>query len=193
MIKLKIIVAGAKDVGKTSLIKRYVHGTFQAVTISTIGVDFMVKNLELDDKEIHLSIWDFGGEKKFRTLFPGYISGASGALILCDISNRESFLDLSEWMELIHNASGRITKFLVISKIDLQDAAAITEEEIDQFVKNNQIDQIIRCSAKTGEGVTDVFETLTREIMATTLKECSHCHEMISKDLHYCTFCGRSQ
>ena len=98
MIKLKLIVAGDKDVGKTSLIHRYINNTFESDTISTIGVDFMVKRLMMDETPIQLSLWDFAGERKFRSLFPSYITGSSGAFILFDISNRDSFLNLS----LIH-------------------------------------------------------------------------------------------
>ncbi|MCF2138432.1 MAG: GTP-binding protein [Candidatus Lokiarchaeota archaeon] len=191
MIKLKLIVAGAKDVGKTSLIRRYIHGTFQSETISTIGVDFMIKRLELDEKSIQLSIWDFGGEQKFRSLFPGYISGSSGALILFDISNQESFFDLNNWMELINNSSGKMIKLLVISKIDLKDSASISDKDIEQFVHLNEIDGVLRCSAKTGENVDQVFETITRMIVNNTLDECPHCHEIIAKDLHFCTYCGK--
>ena len=101
MLKLKIIVAGSKDVGKTSLIHRYVSGRFLVNTLSTIGVDFMSKNLTVDDLDVHLSLWDFAGEQKFRTLFPAYCSGASGAIVLFDLSSRSSFEDLVDWVELI--------------------------------------------------------------------------------------------
>ena len=193
MIKLKIVVCGAKNVGKTSLIHRYIHNTFLESTIGTIGVDFMIKHLKYRENDVSLTLWDFGGEDKFRSLFSGYITGASGALILCDVTNHTSFLDLQDWMDLIGDTTGQISKLLIISKIDLLDRAEISEEEIDQFVNDYKIDTVVRCSAKTGENVGTVFDTLTQIIIEGTLKECPHCHEMISKDLQFCIFCGENQ
>lgn len=190
MIKLKLIVAGEKDVGKTSLIHRYINNTFETDTVSTIGVDFMVKRLMLNETPIQLSIWDFAGEKKFRTLFPSYVTGSSGALILFDISNRDSFLNLPDWMELINSSSGQMVKLLIISKIDLIDQGAVSEEEVAQFVQNNHIDAVLKCSAKTGENVDKVFETISKMIVEQTLQQCPNCQEMIAKDLHFCSFCG---
>ena len=141
MIKLKVIVAGAKDVGKTTLIRRFVSGRFDINTLSTIGVDFMTKNLVIDGKEIHLSIWDFAGEGKFRVLFPSYISGASGALILYDMTSRSSFNELNDWMKLISGSSGKVSKLLIGSKSDLADQRQVSNEEATSFQDNNSIEK----------------------------------------------------
>ncbi len=190
MIKLKVIIGGAKDVGKTTLIKRYVSGRFQADTLSTIGVDFMTKNLEIDGQEVHLSLWDFGGEEKFRVLFPSYCSGASGALVLYDITNRESFNELDEWFDLIDSNSGKIVKLLIGSKIDLIDQRQIPREEAENFQKEHA-DIYLECSSKTGENVDKIFETIARAILESSLKECPHCGELIPKELIFCQFCGK--
>ena len=191
MIKLKIIVAGAKDVGKTSLIRRYIHGTFQTDVKSTIGVDFMTKQLESNGSKVRLSIWDFGGEEKFRSLFPSYCSGASAAIILFDITDRESFNDLNNWLELIEGAAGTIIKMLIGSKHDLVDQAIISQEEIDSLIDKHNFDLFMYTSAKTGENVKDLFTKLTQKIIDTNLRECPHCHELIAQNLYFCTFCGK--
>ena len=191
MIKLKIIVAGAKDVGKTSLIRRFVSGKFEINTLSTIGVDFMTKNMNINNQDIHLSIWDFAGETKFRSLFPGYLSGASGALILYDITSRTSFNDLDEWMNLINSASGKISKLLIGSKSDLVDKRQVSEEEGKNFQNSNGIDHFIECSSKSGQNVGKIFDLLTESILKSSLKKCPHCGETIAKELFFCTYCGR--
>ncbi len=191
MIKLKIIVAGAKNAGKTSLIRRYIHGTFQSDVKSTIGVDFMTKQLEIDGQKARLSIWDFGGEEKFRSLFPSYCSGASAAIILFDITDRESFNDVTNWLELFEGATGSIIKMLIGSKIDLKENSQIPEEEVQNLIKEKKFDLFLYSSAKTGENVEKIFSAITKKIIDTNLRECPHCHELIAKNLYFCTFCGK--
>jgi small GTP-binding protein len=191
MIKLKVIVAGAKNVGKTSLIRRYMHGTFSSDVKSTIGVDFMTKQLNIDDKKIRLSVWDFAGERKFRSLFPSYCSGASASLLLFDITDRASFDDLNAWLDLIGGATGQIVKMLIGSKHDLKAQAEISEKEIHNLMESGKFDLFLYASAKTGENVDKIFTNLTREIIANNLNECPHCHELIAKNLFFCTFCGK--
>ena len=199
MIKLKIIVAGAKGVGKTSLIRRYCTGTFDIDTLSTIGVDFMVKTINIEGfgrkktapgEEINFSIWDFAGESKFRQLFPSYCSGASGALILYDITQPESFEDLKDWLKLINNASGKIVKFLIGSKADLVDSRALSKKQGKKFQKENNLDYFIETSAKTGKNIDDVFKRLGLEIVRRSLRECPNCGRMVQKEVIYCTFCS---
>ena len=82
---------------------------------------------------------------------------------------------------------------MIISKSDLRDQAEISEEEIDQFVNQYKIDCVLRCSAKTGENVGEVFDTLTQIIIDGTLRECPLCHEMISEESDFCPFCEQSK
>ena len=116
MIKLKIVIGGSKGVGKTSLIRRAVDDRFDTDTLSTIGVEFEVKTVTVDDKsissgpvQVQFSIWDFAGENKFRQLFPAYCSGASATLILFDITDENSFQDLDNWFTLIKGAESDIS------------------------------------------------------------------------------------
>ena len=190
MIKLKIIIAGAKAVGKTSLIRRYCTGAFSVDTLSTIGVDFMVKNVTLDNGlEIHFSLWDFAGEEKFRTLFPAYCSGASGALLLFDITQEATFADLNDWLKLINASSGDMVKILVGSKVDLEDQRKITNDTAEKFKADNNISEYIQTSAKTGQNVEEVFNTMAKIIVDKSLRKCPHCNELIPKELIFCTNC----
>ncbi|MFX1374941.1 MAG: GTP-binding protein [Promethearchaeota archaeon] len=190
MIKFKVVVAGAKNVGKTSLIRRYATGKFEISTLSTIGVDFETKKVIVDDTEILLNIWDFAGEKKFRLLFPSYVSGASGALMLYDVSNKDSLNDLYDWINVISSVpNSPKTKILIEAKNDLK--RKIKEAEANEiFEKYNFQGELISTSAKTGENVEKAFEMLGREILKNSLQKCTNCGKMYPIELKFCQYCG---
>ncbi|MFX1237378.1 MAG: GTP-binding protein [Promethearchaeota archaeon] len=192
MIKFKVVVAGAKNVGKTSLIRRYATGKFDKSTLSTIGVDFETKKIVVDDNEILLNIWDFAGEKKFRLLLPSYVSGASGALMLYDITNKESLTDLYDWIKVISSVpNGPHTKLLLEAKKDLEEQREISTEEAQKLFDQHKFQgEIISTSAKTGENIELAFEMLGREILKNSLKRCPNCDNLYPKELKFCQYCG---
>jgi len=190
MIKFKVVVAGAKNVGKTSLLRRFATGKFEKSTLSTIGVDFETKKVVVDDTEILLNIWDFAGEKKFRLLFPSYVSGASGALMLYDITNKESIVDLYDWINVISSVPNPPkTKIMIESKIDLERKVK-KEVGLEIFEKYRFQGEILSTSAKTGENVEKAFEMLGREILKNSLKKCHNCGKLFPLELKFCQYCG---
>jgi small GTP-binding protein len=190
MIKFKVVVAGAKNVGKTSLIRRYATGKFEISTLSTIGVDFETKKVIVDDTEILLNIWDFAGEKKFRLLFPSYVSGASGALMLYDVSNKDSLNDLYDWINVISSVpNSPKTKILIEAKKDLTRKVK-KQDGLDLFEKFGFQGELISTSAKTGENVEKAFEMLGREILINSLRKCPNCGKMYPLELKFCQYCG---
>ncbi|MFX0028642.1 MAG: GTP-binding protein [Candidatus Hermodarchaeota archaeon] len=190
MIKFKVVVAGAKNVGKTSLLRRFATGKFEMSTLSTIGVDFETKKVIVDDTEILLNIWDFAGEKKFRLLFPSYVSGASGALMLYDVSNQDSLNDLYDWINVISSVpNSPKTKILIEAKNDLK--RKVKEEDAKViFEKFNFQGELISTSAKTGENVEEAFKMLGREILKNSLRKCPNCGKMYPIELKFCQYCG---
>ena len=192
----------AKNVGKTSLIRRYATGKFDKSTLSTIGVDFETKKVIVDDTEILLNIWviisikqlkwDFAGEKKFRLLLPSYVSGASGALVLYDITSRESLEDLHDWIKVINSVpNSPKTKILVEAKIDLEAQREVKIDEAEKIhYKYNFKGEIIGTSSKSGENVEKVFEILGREILENSLKKCPNCGRFYPLELKFCQYCG---
>ena len=195
MIKFKVVVAGAKAVGKTSLIRRFCTGKFSIGTQSTIGVDFETKKVVIEDSIILLNIWDFAGEEKFRTLFPSYVSGASGALLLYDITNRKSLEDLENWLEIINNSPNPPnTKLLIGSKLDLEEIRQLSKEDVSEFfIRYDFQGKIIECSSKTGFNVESIFVKLGKEILKNSLIKCKSCSNYYPKELIYCQFCGEKE
>lgn len=193
IIKFKVVIAGAKNVGKTSLLRRYATGKFDKSTLSTIGVDFETKKVNVDGVDILLNLWDFGGEKKFRLLFPSYVSGSSGALILYDITNKDSLADLHNWIKIIDNvANPPRTKLLIEHKIDLEDQREVSREEAISTIYNKYKfkGEILGTSAKSGKNVEEAFIMLGREILNNSLKKCSSCGKHYPLELKFCQYCG---
>ena len=192
MIKFKVVIAGAKDVGKTSLLRRYATGKFNKSTLSTIGVDFETKKLSVDDTDILLNLWDFAGEPKFRLLFPSYISGASGAVMLYDITNKDTLEDLHEWIKIIEGVQNPPrTKILLEHKVDLEDQRVVSRKDAEEiFKKYNFQGEIIGTSAKTGVNIEEAFLLLGKEILNNSLIKCPDCGKHYPVELKFCQYCG---
>ncbi len=194
MLKYKIIVAGAKGVGKSSLITRYCDNIFNENTMETIGVAFKRKNIKLKEKlQVELNIWDFGGEEKYRILFPAYVNGATAALLLYDTTDKSSLEDIKNWVKIIDENSKDIIKITIGTKIDLKENREISKAEAIKINKNfNCYGEPVGTSSKTGENVEKAFLNLVYAIIKRELQECTQCGEVFSKKLKICNFCGEN-
>jgi len=193
MLKYKIVLAGTKDVGKSSLIARFCDDVFHEKTMATIGVAFKRKKVDVNDKiNIELHIWDFGGEEKYRTLFPSYCNGASAALILYDITNKESLNDVKNWVKIIDkNAIEKVIKIMIGTKIDLEDQRVISTAEAQKVSqKFDCLGDPLETSSKTGANVEKAFLRVSKEIIKQNLQFCKSCGEFFIKNLKFCNYCG---
>ena len=128
----------------------------------TIGVDFHVKLIELQNKKIKLQIWDVGGEERFRFLLPTYCLGANAAFLLYDITRPQTLDNISEWVNIVRQKGGDIPIMLVGSKIDLgEEQREITREFGIQIAEKQKMASFGEISSKTGQNVTKTFEVLT--------------------------------
>ncbi|MFX0038642.1 MAG: Rab family GTPase [Promethearchaeota archaeon] len=193
MLKYKICVAGAKGVGKSSLITRYVDDTFNEKSMKTIGVAFKRKEIKIKQNlSIELNIWDFGGEEKYRILFPAYVNGAAAALLLYDTTNKNSLDDIENWVKIIDNNSREIIKVTIGTKTDLKEQREITKADALKIIRKlNCYGDPIGTSSKTGENVRKAFHNVVEAIIEQKLHECKSCGEFFSKKLKYCNFCGK--
>lgn len=193
MLKYKIVLAGTKDVGKSSLIARFCDNVFDETMMSTIGVAFKRKKMQLEDKlALDVNIWDFAGEEKYRDLFPAYANGAAAALILYDTTNRHSLEDITNWVDIIDKSNDEeIIKVLIGTKIDLIDQRVIDIEEARARGKSIKIAvDVIETSAKTGENVENAFIRVAKEIVKHYMQNCKACGEFFGRNLRFCNYCG---
>ena len=126
----KVLLVGNSDVGKSSLILRYVDQIWNDVFVPTIGVDFKVKSLEIENKSIKLQIWDTAGQERFKNITASYYRGGNGVLVVYDITDRDSFENLNSWLiEIEKNANKNVYKLLIGNKCDLEDKRKVTYQE----------------------------------------------------------------
>lgn len=161
----KVIIFGDAGTGKTTLTKRYMTELFIPDTTMTIGVDFEIKDFELDGKRVKLIVWDFGGEERFRFLLPKYICGAMGGIFLYDITNYSSLSHIEDWLSVINEADLEFPIILAGSKADLDKYREVSPKEGMIIAKSTGLDDFIECSSKTGENVEKIFEKLTKKML----------------------------
>ena len=156
----KVLLLGNSDVGKSSLLLRYVDSVWNDAFVPTIGVDFKVKTLTINEKKVKMQIWDTAGQERFRTVVATYFRGAHGILLLYDVTNKDSFKNLENWLiEIEKNAQEKVLKILIGNKCDLTDDREITTEEGKAFALRNGM-EFMETSAKMNTNVTEAFETL---------------------------------
>ena len=156
----KSVVVGDGGSGKTAVVVRFSQGFFQENYKLTIGVEFAVKTIHINNYNVKLQIWDTGGQERFRYVRPLYYKGSMGCIILFDLTNRESFDHVPKWLEEVKKESGNIPILLVGNKSDLINERAVSLDEAKQISKDLNM-FYVESSAKNGNGVGDVFAILS--------------------------------
>ena len=155
--KYKLIFLGDQNVGKSSILNRFLNDTFVEEYQATIGLDFQSKNVQIENQDIHLLLYDTAGQEKFRSLIPMYTRDANIILLVYDITNKESFNNLSLWLKDLTNINfDEVIFFIVGNKIDLNAKYVVEKEDGEKFGEEH--DFIFQeVSAKTGEGFSELF------------------------------------
>lgn len=170
--RYKICLIGDGGVGKTTLVNRYISGKYSDEFKMTIGVDFYIKSLEIDDINVTLQIWDFAGEHRFKNLLPNYVIGASGGIYMYDVSRFSSLKNLDGWLEVVQKSPIEQGNYLPImlvggkSDLELQGKKVIDSEYAQSYGRERNLFDFIECSSKTGENVERIFELLSRKLLS---------------------------
>ena len=162
----KLITAGDGGVGKTTMLYRYVEGQFRVDTKMTIGVGFFYKTIDLgDENKYSLQLWDFGGEEHFRALLNSYVSGASAAVLMIDMTRINSLNKIDQWVEICRQEDKNLPILLVGSKMDLEDKISVRDEDAIELKEKYNFVDFIKTSSKSGYNVENVFVKILKSIL----------------------------
>ena len=175
----KLLAIGDSNSGKSALLLKYTDTKLNESFVPTIGVDFVIKiflnnqkyflqkikNIEIQGKSVKLQIWDTAGEERFKNIISSYYRGASGILLLYNITDRESFESLNSWLiDIEKNTKKDVCKILVGTNCDLEDERKVTYQEGKEFATSNEM-RFIEVSVENNINVNEAFDILLEDIM----------------------------
>ncbi len=164
MIRTKVCMLGSFAVGKTSLVRRFVHSLFGDRYLSTLGARVDKKSLVIDGTKIDLMLWDLAGKDDYQSVRPTHLRGASGCLLVMD-STREHSVDVAlELHQLMLDTIDQVSFVVAINKCDLVDEWRLSDRQLEQLRALGG--PIFRTSALTGDEVENAFAALARQILA---------------------------
>ncbi|CAO3633391.1 unnamed protein product [Cunninghamella blakesleeana] len=170
----KLLLIGDSGVGKSCLLLRFADDTYTESYISTIGVDFKIRTIELEGKTVKLQIWDTAGQERFRTITSSYYRGAHGIIVVYDVTDQDSFNNVKQWLsEIERYAAEGVNKLLVGNKSDLTDKKVVDTEQAKELADTLKI-PLLETSAKDATNVEQAFLTMAKQIkdrMGSTIQQ----------------------
>ena len=162
--KLKVVVVGDSGVGKTNLIKRFVSNTYNPNTKATVGVEFLSKSYKINNQVFKIEIWDTAGQERYKSITAAYYKGAKGALIVYDITQKESFENINKWMSEVRDKSAKDLKIMIVgNKTDLENERQVSTDDALERAKELE-SPVMEASALDGNNVKAAFYVLLKEM-----------------------------
>lgn len=172
----KVILIGDSGCGKTSVLGRFTDDVFTESFVATIGVDFKIKTLKLEDgKVMKLQVWDTSGQERFRSITQSYYRGAHAAVLVYDLSSRETFNTLPDWIECVKkHCSEKVLIMLLGNKLDLASKRTMSKNDVEEFAREKDIPLFFEVSAKTGRNIDEAFLTLAETYKSAITEHLEH-------------------
>jgi len=165
----KILLVGDKNVGKTSLLNRYIYGYFPLNTLPTIGIDMGIKQTNFNNIHYKLQLWDLSGNDKYKNIISSYFNKCDIIIFTYDTTNKKTFENLINWIDYIEEYNNEdisnIVKILVGTKSDLENERQISDKEVKNFAENYDMISTIICSSKKNINITDIFDNIIDELI----------------------------
>lgn len=161
----KVLLLGDAGVGKTSLMWRFSDDVFNHTYISTIGIDFKLRTIEVLGQKVRLQVWDTAGQERFHAISVSYYRTAAGIMLVYDITRRRSFENIAKWLRKIdEHAKEDVIKLLIGNKCDMEHPRAVMREEGEKLADEYDM-AFFETSAKENESIDEAFECIVEEIM----------------------------
>ncbi|CAD6196358.1 unnamed protein product [Caenorhabditis auriculariae] len=164
----KLLIIGDSGVGKSSLLLRFADNVFSDNYITTIGVDFKIRTMDIDGQRVKLQIWDTAGQERFRTITSTYYRGTHGVVVVFDVTNGESFGNVKRWLHEIEANCDNVQKVLVGNKCEDESRRVVLESDAKQFADSMNI-KFFETSAKEDRNVEAMFSCITRLVLTAKL------------------------
>ncbi|KAH8507740.1 hypothetical protein H0E87_010046 [Populus deltoides] len=160
----KLVLIGDSAVGKSQILARFARNEFSLDSKATIGVEFQTRTLVIDQKSVKAQIWDTAGQERYRAVTSAYYRGAVGAMLVYDITKRQTFDHIPRWLEeLRSHANKNIVIILIGNKSDLEDQRAVPTEDVNEFAQKEGL-FFLETSALQATNVESAFMTVLTEI-----------------------------
>jgi Ras-related protein Rab-1A len=164
----KIVFVGDSGVGKSSLVLKYTDNVYNESFISTIGVDFKIHTININNKQIKLQIWDTAGQERFRSITSSYYKGSHCVIFVYDITDILSYNNLQNWINEMKHHTGEKYSCIIGNKYDKVEKypgnRAVAKEIVEEFAKNNNM-LYVETSAKTGLNIGDIFKQIALDLV----------------------------
>ena len=165
--KCQLLIIGDSTVGKTSILSRYTNGIFNSNYLATVGLDNFTKDEVIDNKIIRIKIWDTAGQERFKSLTQGFFRNAQGIMIVYDVTNEQTYVNLKYWIQSIKTHMGseieKIPVIIIGNKIDSEERE-VKFEEAELFGKEQNY-AYFETSAKTGHNIDEAIRHLVKEVV----------------------------
>lgn len=160
----KLLIIGDSGVGKSSLLVRFADNHFSGNYITTIGVDFKIRTIEIQGERVKLQIWDTAGQERFRTITSTYYRGTHGVIVVYDVTSGESFANVKRWLHEIDQNCDVVNRILVGNKNDDPDRKVVLTEDARRFADQMGI-ELFETSAKDNINVEEMFRAVTQLVL----------------------------
>ncbi|CAA7020537.1 unnamed protein product [Microthlaspi erraticum] len=184
LAKFKLVFLGDQSVGKTSIITRFMYDKFDTTYQPTIGIDFLSKTMYLEDRTVRLQLWDTAGQERFRSLIPSYIRDSSVAIVVYDVANRQTFQNVSKWIDDVHRERGLgdVIIVLVGNKTDLVDKRQVSISEGEDKGKEHGV-MFIETSAKENFNIKALFRKIAAALPGMDSYSATRSEDMVDVNL----------